>query len=166
MTDQSPRWAFPLLQPGQAQKEMFHNEALVAIDMIVQAVVVSADIDTPPASPAPGACWIVGDAPTGDWAGRAGCLAGWTGGGWRFVPPVEGMAVWIADQALPGRFREGEWVAGVMECHSLTIGGEQVVGARQSAIPDPSAGVTIDAEARSAIGAILAALRGHGLIEA
>ena len=27
MTDtETARWALPLLQPGQAQKEMFHNE--------------------------------------------------------------------------------------------------------------------------------------------
>ena len=30
--DGTPRWALPFLFAGQAQKEMFHNEALVRID--------------------------------------------------------------------------------------------------------------------------------------
>jgi HK97 family phage major capsid protein len=46
----------------------------------------------------------------------------------------------------------------------LLVGGQQVVGARGAAIPAPTGGSTIDAEARSAIGNILAALRNHGLI--
>src|SRR3546814_12942418 len=43
----------------------------------------SADQMVPPQTPAPGECWIVGDAPSGDWAGWAGALACWTHGGWR-----------------------------------------------------------------------------------
>jgi len=45
------------------------------------------------------------------------------------------------------------------------IGGEQVIGSRAAAIADPAAGATVDNEARTAIDAILDALREHGLIE-
>lgn len=44
------------------------------------------------------------------------------------------------------------------------INGTQVVGARQSAIANASGGATIDTEARTALNAVLAALRAHGLI--
>lgn len=44
------------------------------------------------------------------------------------------------------------------------VSGTQVVTAQQAAIPDASGGVTIDTEARSALNALLAALRVHGLI--
>ena len=44
------------------------------------------------------------------------------------------------------------------------VGGEKVVGARAAAIADPASGGMVDAEARSAVGQILEALRGHGLI--
>jgi len=70
MTDEtSVRTGLPLLQPGQAQKEMVHNEALALIDLLLQPSVVTVGLNVPPATPAPGACWIVGAAPTGDWGG-------------------------------------------------------------------------------------------------
>jgi hypothetical protein len=46
----------------------------------------------------------------------------------------------------------------------LFIHGEQVVGARQSAIASPAGGTVIDAEGRESIMQILATLRHHGLI--
>ena len=45
----------------------------------------------------------------------------------------------------------------------VIIDGLKVIGARGAAIPAPAAGTTVDAEARTAIGLILAAMRGHGL---
>ena len=66
------RFALPLLHAGQAQKELFHNEALVLADGLLQPCVEALGLDTPPPSPAPGQCWIVGDSPTGAWAGFGG----------------------------------------------------------------------------------------------
>jgi hypothetical protein len=54
---------------------------------------------------------------------------------------------------------------GVVRGSSLVLGGVQVVGSRGAAITAPSGGTTIDSQARSTIGQILAALRQHGLIE-
>ena len=48
---------------------------------------------------------------------------------------------------------------------ALLLDGIQVVGERRPAIPSPSGGTTMDAEARSAIDAVLTALRQPGLIE-
>jgi hypothetical protein len=39
--DQSPRFALPFLVPGQAQKELLHNEALQLVEMLLCPVVKS-----------------------------------------------------------------------------------------------------------------------------
>ncbi len=135
------------------------------MDLIVQAGVVAAGIDAPPGAPGEGQCWLIGDAPTGAWAGQAGCLAGWTAGGWRFVDPVEGMAVWVAADSLVARRRGGGWELGEERAAHIVIGGNRVLGPRGTAIAGPAGGTVVDAESRAAIGAVLAALRTHGLIE-
>jgi hypothetical protein len=163
--DGTARLALPLIAPGQAQKEMTHNEALALIDLAVQAGVTAARADAPPATPVIGECWIVGDAPEGAWAGQAGALAGWTAGGWRFVAPREGMSVWSAGDTMAWTFRAGLWRRGELRGLSLRVNGRQVVGAQAAAIAAPSGGATVDAEARATLSAVLAALRGHGLID-
>lgn len=159
------RFALPLLHPGQAQKELFHNEALTLADALVQPCVEAAGVDAPPSDPVPGQSWIVGASPTGAWTGAAGSLALWSEGGWRFVPPREGMAAWIAADGLIARYAGGVWRSGHMTAAQLMIDGEKVVGPREPAIDDPDGGTVVDAEARSAIEAILEALRAHGLID-
>ena len=164
MSYSSARLGLPLLQAGQAQKEVTHNEALTLLEALVQPVAQTAGDDTPPASPGEGQCWIVGGAPAGGWAGQAGALAMWSGGGWRFVPAFEGMAVWVAGANLQARRSGGVWLLGSEAAARILIGGVQVVGSRQAAIATPSGGTLIDAEARAALSAVIAALRSHGLI--
>lgn len=164
--DSTARLALPLLQAGQAQKEMTHNEALARLDLAVQAVVATAGLNDPPANPQIGECWIVGAAPTGDWADMAGALAGWTADGWRFVSAVDGAAVWVVDQAATARRIGGAWVIGDLAGQRVSIAGVKVVGAQAAAIADPIGGATVDDEARATIAEILLALRGHGLIAA
>ena len=166
MSDEvSARWALPLLQPGQAQKEMFHNEALASLDLLAQAAVLSAGETSPPDDPDEGDCWLVGDSPDGAWAGHGGELAGWTAGGWRFVVPRDGMMVWVVADGLFARRSEGDWRIGDFPIAAVIIEGSQVLGARQGAISNPSGGTVTDTESRAALGAILAAMRAHGLIE-
>lgn len=162
--DASARLGLPLLRAGQAQKEMSHNEALTLLDLLAQPAVVATGIDTPPLAPDPGDCWIVGTAPSGAWAGHGGALAGWTAGGWRHVAPREGMSAWSAADGAFARFSGGAWQLGAVRGDRLVLAGDAVVGPRGAAIAAPSGGATVDAEARSAIGALLAALRTHGLI--
>ena len=82
MTEEdSARLGLPLLAPGQAQKELWHNEALALLDIAVQAVVEEVGRDAPPGAPQPGQCWIVGAAPTGDWTGHARMAPGERAGG-------------------------------------------------------------------------------------
>lgn len=165
MPELSDRFALPLLSAGQAQKELFHNEALAALDLIVHAAVEAHGLDTPPLTPAIGQCWIVGPSPIGLWAGQAGALAGWTSGGWRFVAPRAGMVIWDVGNGYPLHHDGSGWVDGALTGTSLNIGGVQVVGEQGGAISNPAGGSIIDVEARNAIVSILDMLRTHGLIE-
>ena len=163
MTD-TARWVLPLLEAGQAQKEMTVNEALATLDLLAQAGVEAVGVNAPPADPAPGQCWIVGTAPTGAWAGRAGALAGWTAGGWRFLAPREGMRAWSVADGCAAMRTGGQWRVGAIAGTQVLIGGQRVVGERQPAIAAPAGGVAPDAEARATLAQVLAALRAHGLI--
>ncbi len=158
------RWGLPLLEAGQAQKEMTVNEALGRLELLTQAGVVAVGPDAPPSAPAEGQAWIVGGAPTGAWARQARAIAGWTAGGWRFVAPREGMSAWSAADGCVARFSGGQWRLGALVGQKVEIGGVQVVGARAAAIATPVGGGVVDAEARTALAAMLAALRAHGLI--
>lgn len=164
MTDDTARFALPQIAVGQAQKEVTHNEALARIDGLLHPVVETMALAVPPTDPAAGRGWIVAAGADGAWQGRAGQLAFWTEGGWRFVDPVPGMLVWVVDAGLHARWTGAEWAMGVWPVTALTIAGERVVGVRQPAIPMPSAGEIVDIQSRNAIGAILTALRNHGLI--
>ncbi len=160
----SQRLSLPFIEPGQAQKELFHNEALQVLDVLVAGAVEEPPRAAPPGSPVAGACYIVAAAPTGDWAGRAGQIAASTSGGWRYIVPVEGMRLLVKSTAVTAAYRGGAWELGTVRAANVTVGAQQVVGARGAAIADPSGGATIDANARTAIVAILGALRTHGLI--
>lgn len=164
MTDMTARLGLPYLVSGQAQKDVTHNEALALIDACLVPSAEETDVDVPPTSPAAGQCWVVGTVPSGAWTGRARALAIWTDGGWRFVDPIEGMRVWIKQNALWATYIEGAWTLGVERAASIVIGEHPVVGARQPAVPVPAAGATIDGEARMAISAIIARLEAHGLV--
>lgn len=164
MTDTTARLGLPLLAAGQAQKEMHHNEALTRLDLLFQGSAEALGTDVPPAEPLPGQCWILGGTPTGDWAGHAREIAGWTEGGWRFVAPREGMRLWLGATEGFALFAGGTWQAG--RAHGrLFVEGEQVVGPRVNAISEPVGGTVVDAEARAAISTVLVALRAHGLID-
>ncbi len=78
---------------------MTHNEAVRALDAIVQLSVVDRDLTAPPGSPVDGQrFFIVGAAPTGLWAGHARKIAAFQDGAWMFHAPSEGWLSWIADE--------------------------------------------------------------------
>ncbi|MDR6788927.1 hypothetical protein J2Y58_002292 [Sphingomonas sp. BE138] len=165
MTEEdSARLGLPLLAPGQAQKELWHNEALALLDIAVQAVVEEVGRDAPPGAPQPGQCWIVGAAPTGDWTGHAGAIAGWTASGWRFVAPRAGLRAWHPASGQEAVHDGAGWRRGDVRAARVLVDGQQVVGARGSAIAVPSGGATIDVESRACVEMILIAMRKHGLI--
>lgn len=163
--DATARLGLPYLSAGQAQKELVHNLSLEILDIVVGAAVEEPPRSAPPADAVSGSCYITSDAPTGDWAGKPHCVATLGSSGWSFVPAVDGMTAYVRSSDAWALRRAGAWEIGILRGASVAIGGKQVVGSRAAPIAAPSGGTTVDGEARSAIGAILAALRTHGLIE-
>lgn len=166
MSDASDRFALPLLHAGQAQKEITHNEALQLIDMLMRPYAESASLTVPPGGETAGESWIVAAGASGAWAGQDGNLALMTSGGWRFVVPEAGLKVFVADTGAASVFDGSAWVADAIGADGYYVNGQRIIGARLSAITDPSGGSVIDTEARNAIGSVLAALRNHGMIDA
>jgi hypothetical protein len=164
MTELSARFALPFILPGQAQKEVFHNEALAALDGLIHPA-VAGTAAAPPANPAEGACWIVAAGPSGDWAGQAGRLALRTAGGWRFLAAVPGMSVWDHGAGHARFWTGAAWSDGKLPVAGIVVAGKQVVGPRLAMVPSPSGGTTIDAEARAAVNALIVALKTHGLTD-
>ena len=150
--DTTPRLGLMTVIPGQAQKEISVNEGLHLLDAIVSGAVEEPARTDPPATPIVGTSYIIGNQATGEWSGHEGALAAFTPGGWRYVAPTDGLTVLEKTTGSTLRYRSGAW--------------EQVLGARQAAIPDVTGGTTIDVESRVTIAAILNALRAHGLIAA
>lgn len=164
MMDDTPRWTLPLLSAGQAQKEMTHNEALSLLDLIVHPCVEAVGPNAPPPGPLTGQAWIVGDQPVGDWTGRAGMLAGWTEGGWRFLVPRIGLTVWSRADDCRCDWDGSQWRLGRIVGRALIIEGKKVVGTQRPAIAQPAGGQVVDSEARLVLSAVISALRDHGLV--
>lgn len=153
MSLRSDRFGLPLLVAGQGQKDVTHNEALVALDALVQMSVNSRKLEKPPVDLIAGMCWIVGPGAEGDWTGKEDHLALWTQGGWRFAQLPEGCLVWVADENSMVLRRGGEWQA-------------VAIPERIQTLPQPpSGGQTIDAEARAVITQILARLADMDLVQ-
>ena len=165
MAEETARFSLPLLAPGQAQKELYHNEALARIDAALHPAVEGAALAIPPAAPAEGQCWIVASGASGAWVGQDGSIALWSEGGWRFVAPQPGMLVFDKAATLWIYWRGTGWSAGELPCAEIRIGGVRIIGQRQPSVPSPSGGTIIDTEARAAIDAITATLMQHGLID-
>lgn len=164
MSDATPRFQFPFILPGQAQKELYHNEALIRLDILTHAAVEQA-LAAPPASPQDGQCWIVASGASGAWASHEGDLAMASGAGWRFAKPQAGMQIWDKAAALWRHWTGTEWSDGKLVGSALVIDGQQVVASRRPAIANPSGGTIIDQEARAALAGIIATLMSHGLTE-
>lgn len=150
---ESERLGLPLLVPGQGQKDVTHNEALLKLEMLVQPVAQSATLQEPPVAPTDGGCWLVPAGATGAWSSKDGCIAMRVSGGWRFADPEIGWSVWVADTARLVRRNAGGWE----EAKAFFEPG--------NAIGLPSGGNVVDAEARACIASILDRLTGLGLVE-
>lgn len=102
----TPYLGLPLVVSGQSQPEVTHNEAIFLIQAFMNGV-KEVGRNTPPASPAAGDSYIVGESPTGDWVNRENTIAIWFETYWLFMPgnddngtPItmgvnqEGLRVW------------------------------------------------------------------------
>ncbi|MBB4860041.1 hypothetical protein HNO88_003379 [Novosphingobium chloroacetimidivorans] len=142
-TATTARHGLPLLFAAQAQKEVFHNEALARIDALMHAAIEGESTEPPTIAP-DGQSWLVAPAATGEWAGHDHAIAMRQAGQWLFAAPVPGMRVYDQTSGQFALFSDG-WQ-------------------KAAAIPEPSGGLMVDSEARAAIGALLLALRASGLL--
>jgi hypothetical protein len=139
----TPRFALPLLHAGQAQKELFVNEALVLADALMQCAVIGED-NVPPENPLEGEAWLIGTAPTGAWDGRAGRIALRQAGSWAFIEPRDGLRVFNLTAAQEMLFL-GSW-------------------RKASLAVEPLGGMIVDGEARAAINDLVSALQALGIL--
>jgi hypothetical protein len=107
---ESPSLHLPMLAAEQAQKHVTVNEALRALDAIVQLAVKDRDLAAPPGAPAEGDRYIVAAGASGAWAGNATKLAIWQDGGWTFHAPHEGWRAWVDDENVFLIFNGTAWV--------------------------------------------------------
>lgn len=162
---ETARWDLPLLFAGQAQKEVYHNEALVRMDMLMHARAESADLAEPPEMPDVGQCWIVANGAVGAWSDHVQSLACWTEGGWRFAAPGAGLSIEVTDRGHALRYDGEVWRETEVRTDGIYIDHKRIIGPRGGPISEPIGGAVIDAECRAALGAILSALRAHGVVE-
>ena len=131
-----------IMHAGQAQREFFVNESLARLDLLIQPAVVG-EIGNPPEEPEEGQCFLIAETAGGIWTGLDGNIAGWIAGEWVNAVPSEGMQLHDLSTATMLTYKGG-WQ-------------------RSTPIAEPSGGNTIDAEARSAIAALIATMRQHGV---
>ncbi|WP_308916617.1 DUF2793 domain-containing protein [Jannaschia sp. LMIT008] len=133
--ERSPTLGLPYIQEGQAQAHVTHNEAIRTLDLLVQATVAAPPRDEPPAlADLPhGACYPVGDSPSGDWTDRAGALAVHEGGAWTFLQPRAGWRVAVATDGRVLQHDGARWSA------TVTLG--------VNAEPDPVHRLSVAADA-------------------
>lgn len=88
----------PFILPSQAQKHVTHNEALRALDAIVQLSVLDLDRASPPDEPQEGERHIVAAGASGVWAGKDEQIAAFQDGAWMFYSPLPGWLAWVEAQ--------------------------------------------------------------------
>ena len=96
--DTTPNLALPYIIAAQAQKHVTHNEAIRALDAVVNLSVLTRSLASPPLSPAEGARYIVAPSPTGAWTSMSVRIAAFQDGAWAFYTPREGWLAWVADE--------------------------------------------------------------------
>ncbi len=141
----TPRFGLPLLFAGQAQKEFHVNEAHVLADSLLHCA-IEGESASPPPSPMNGDCWLVAANAGGGWAGQSGKLACRQAGNWIFIAPRDGIRLYNRATGQEMRYANG-WHA----------------PARPA---PPTGGTVVDAEARSAIVNLVAALAQAGILPA
>ena len=109
--DETSRLNLPFIMPQQAQKHVTHNEALQALDALVQPVVESRAVTTPPTTPLLGDAYIVGPSATGAWSGHDSEIAAFQAGAWLFYDPAPGWQVYAKSEHAILVFDAGAWTA-------------------------------------------------------
>ena len=162
MSQTTDHYGLPLIQTGQAQKDVTHNDAIGAIDSLLH-LAVKATLGVQPTAPVAGQCWIIATAAIGVWAGRDGHIAAFTSAGWTWIIPGDGCLAWDKQAGVFAVFQNGSWNADRWPVRALMIDGKTVLGPAINGAITPSGGSVVDVEARVAVTALLTGLRNLGL---
>ena len=87
----------------------------------------------------------MGSGATGLWANKAGQIAIWIGGDWRYLIAHDGMRLWDRANGRDSIYTGGVWRSGPI-------------------ITNPSDGTVVDIEARAALGTMLQYFRLIGIL--
>lgn len=147
MNEVTGRLRLPMLVVGQGQKEITHNEALVALDSLIGASVESRTLAAAPAEPVVGESWLIPFNASGVWADRGGAIATYTQGGWRYLELPDGFLLWVISERVTLRKEAAIWMES-----GLPRG-------QMPSVSEPSGGTVVDLEARLAIQQLLGQLR-------
>lgn len=84
---------------------------LRALDFFMMPIVKGYLTNTPPGTPSDGDAYILGAAPTGAWASKAGQVARWSSiaNGWEFFIPKNGWRIESNVAAESYRYTAGAW---------------------------------------------------------
>jgi len=141
----TPRHGLPYLYPGQAQKEVFVNQAHALIDALLHPA-IEGEASAPPPDPVSGETWLIGHGSTAEWEGHAGQLGIYLGEQWLFIIPRAGMLVLDKGSGQQIRFTD-RWE-------------------RPAVPPVPNGGDTIDREARDTLAILVEAMKSAGIFPA
>jgi hypothetical protein len=149
--DDTPNLKLPYIAAAQAQKHVTHNEAIRALDALVQITVADRDLTEAPESPGEGDRYIVAADASGAWGEQDGKLAAWQDGAWMFYEPVEGWLAWVADEDVLVVWDGSDWSiagggAGAFGDLSDVPSGYGGAGGRIAAVKADESGLEFTAE--------------------
>ncbi|WP_334148932.1 DUF2793 domain-containing protein [Hyphomicrobium sp.] len=107
--DNTANLSLPYIMPAQAQKHVTHNEALRALDALVQLAVIDRDLTAAPDAPEDGDRYIVAASATGVWSGKDTQVAVWQDGGWTFLEPGPGWLCFVMDENVLVFWTGAQW---------------------------------------------------------
>ncbi|KQT78502.1 DUF2793 domain-containing protein [Methylobacterium sp. Leaf466] len=111
MSQATANLALPLIAAAQASKHVTHNEALTALDSLVQLACLDKDLTAPPAGPREGDRYLVVTAsPAGPWAGLSGQVVRYQDGSWIGFAPKAGWFCWVVDEGDLYTFDGTAWI--------------------------------------------------------
>jgi len=97
----TPNIPLPIMDAASPQAQTLdYNETAYLLDALLPGNVVDDSLNTPPATPAAGACYIVAAIAVGAWAGWEDSIAAFIGGGWVQITPSAG---WVRYVQATGR---------------------------------------------------------------
>ena len=103
------RYGITDMVAAQSSPEVVYNAAVDLLDALVGGELQARSQAAPPGSPNEGEIWHIGTG-TGDFSGQDGDLAIYLGGGWVYVTPPTGTALFDATTGAPVWWDGTQWV--------------------------------------------------------